>query len=232
MSVSVTDLCVHYGDYCALHHFDLATRPGDFVAIVGPNGGGKTTLMRALLGLQRSAHGELTIDGRVAYVSQEAIHMEASPISVLEFATLGRVGRRFWQRTSEHDRARVEEALRETGVWDLRHQRLSSLSGGQRQRVHLAQALCQDVQVLLLDEPTSGMDPKSRDDLYQLLRHLCDDHAITAIMISHDSGSLHGLVDRVVVVDKTKRFEGTPDAFLEWTQPTQVSSENPFWSHA
>ncbi len=233
MSIHVTDLCVHYGDYCALHHLDLHCEPGEFVGILGPNGGGKTTLLRSILGLQSSAHGTLQVDGPVAYVAQDAIHMDPHvPVSVLEFTGLGRLGKRFWRRSKAADHERVREALEETGVWDLRNRRLSHLSGGQRQRVHLAQALCQDVQVLLLDEPTTGIDPKSRDDLYQLLRHLAHDHNITIVMISHDTESLVAVADRIIVVDRTKRFDGNGDAYREWTAPTEpVATQNPFGAH-
>jgi len=233
LSIQVTDLCVHYGDHCALHHFDLQAAPGEFIGVVGPNGGGKTTLLRALLGLLPSAHGGLRIDGRVAYVSQDAVHMDPQvPVSVLEFTSLGRLDRRFWRRRSTQDRARIQEALEETGVWGLRRRRLSSLSGGQRQRVHLANALCQDARVLLLDEPTTGVDPKSRDDLYQLLRHLSRDHGMTVVMVSHDTESLATVADRIVVVDKTKRFDGPGEAYRAWAAASvTVASDNPFGAH-
>lgn len=233
MSLIVQDLCVHYGDHCALHHFDLRADGGQFIGIVGPNGGGKSTFLRAILGLLPSAHGELRVDGQVAYVAQDAIHMDPQvPISVLEFTSLGRLGKRFWRRPDARDRDRVEEALRETGVWDLRNRRMSNLSGGQRQRVHLAHALCQDVQVLLLDEPTTGVDPKTRDDLYQLLRHLSHDHNLTIIMISHDTDSLVGLVDRIVVVDRTKLFDGDGEDYRAWAaNTTPVASHNPYGAH-
>jgi zinc transport system ATP-binding protein len=233
VSIAATDLCVHYGDYCALHNFDLEAKSGEFIGIVGPNGGGKSTLMRALLGLLRSAHGELRVDGPVAYVAQDAVQMDPNvPVSVMEFASLGRLGRRFLLRKTNEDRARVQEALQETGVWDLRTRRLSALSGGQRQRVHLAQALCQDVRILLLDEPTTGIDPQSRTDLYQLLRHLSHDHGITILMVSHDTDSLADLVDRIIVVDKTKRFDGDGIAYREWSRaPVNIPTHNPFGAH-
>ncbi len=233
MSIHATDLCVHYGDYCALHHIDFQAEAGEFIGVVGPNGGGKTTLMRALLGLLRSAHGELRVDGHVAYVAQDAVHMDPNiPVSVMEFANLGRLDRRFWRRPSQEDRARIQEALEETGVWDLRARRLSALSGGQRQRVHLAQALCQDAKVLLLDEPTTGVDPKSRQELYQLLRHLSHDHGITIIMVSHDTESLADIADRIIVVDKTKRFDGNGQAYREWSRTAlELPVDNPFGAH-
>lgn len=233
MSLRVADLCVHYGDYCALHDFSLQADAGEFIGMVGPNGGGKTTFLRALLGLMPSAHGALEVEGRVTYVAQDAVHMDPDvPVSVLEFAGLGRLDKRFWKRAKSEDRARVQEALEETGVWHLRGRRLSHLSGGQRQRVHLAQALCQDAQVLLLDEPTTGIDPKSRDDLYQLLRHLAHDHRITIIMVSHDTDSIAQIADRIVVVDKTKLFDGDGAAYRAWsTTSADIPAVNPFGAH-
>ncbi|MGB1586769.1 MAG: metal ABC transporter ATP-binding protein [Thermoplasmatota archaeon] len=232
--IRARELCVHYGDFCALHHFDLDVAPGEYLGIVGPNGGGKTTLMRALLGLVPSAHGELVIEGRVAYVAQDAIHQDPHvPISALEFVSLGRLGRRFWQRPKADDHARVQEAMEEVGVWDLRHHRLSTLSGGQRQRVHLAQALCQDAKVLLLDEPTNGVDPHNRQLIHQLLRHLCRDHDLTVIMVTHDTETLADVADRLIVVDKTKKFDGTgADYRASMRQEALVPSDNPFGAHA
>lgn len=230
--IRARELCVHYGDYCALHHFDLDVAEGEFIGVVGPNGGGKTTLMRALLGLVHSAHGELTIDGKIAYVAQDAAKQDPHmPISALEFATLGRLGKSFWKRPNQTDRERVQAALEEVGVWDLRNKRLSNLSGGQRQRVHLAQALCQDAKVLLLDEPTNGVDPASRRQIYQLLRHLCTDHKLTVIMVSHDTDTLADIADRLVVVDKTKSFDGPGEAYRESQRHPALPTDNPFGAH-
>jgi zinc transport system ATP-binding protein len=234
-ALRVTDLCVHFGDHCALHHFDVEARRGEFIGVVGPNGGGKTTLLRAVLGILPSAYGELHVEGPVAYVPQDAIHMDPHmPISVLEFVSLGRLDRRFWRRFKATDRDRVRAAMEEVAVWDLRGRRLSRLSGGQRQRVHIARALCQDAQLLLLDEPATGVDPKSREELYQLLRHLCDDHGLTVVMVSHDTESLAAVADRIVVVDKTKRFDGTGDAYRRWTavELQMPVAGNPFGAHA
>lgn len=233
MTLKAQDLCVHYGEYCALHNFTLEAEPGEFIGVVGPNGGGKTTLLRALLGLLPSAHGALEVAGHVSYVAQDAVHMDPdAPISVMEFASLGRLGKQFWKRPRPMDHERVQEALQETGVWDLRALRLSKLSGGQRQRVHLAQALCQDADILLLDEPTTGIDPKSRDDLYQLLRHLSRDHALTIVMVSHDTETVSRIADRVVVVDKTKRFDGDGPTYRKWAARTvDLPAANPFGAH-
>lgn len=233
MSIRANDLCVHYGEHCALHSFDLNVEAGELVAVVGPNGGGKSTLLRALLGLVPSANGLLEIDGHVAYVAQDTSSAADVPISVAEFTSLGRLGRRFMRRRNANDAARVEEALREVGMWEHRTRRMSTLSGGQRQRVHLAKALCQDADILLLDEPTTGIDPRNRDEIYQLLAHLAHEHDITIVMVSHDMETVTRLVDRIVVVDRTKQYDGTGDGYREWSQTVlRLPRDNPYGAHA
>lgn len=232
MSIQARDLCVHYGDHCALHHLDLSVERGELVGVVGPNGGGKTTLLRALLGLIPSANGLLEIGGRVAYVAQDSRTASDVPISVLEFTTLGRLDRRFLRRRKAADRERVQEALQEVGMWEHRHRRLSTLSGGQRQRVHLANALCQDAEILLLDEPTTGIDPRNRDEIYQLLAHLAHEHRITIVLVSHDTETVARIADRIIVVDRTKQFEGDGEAFRTWSAgQAKLPTDNPFGAH-
>jgi zinc transport system ATP-binding protein len=221
----VRELCVTLQGQEILHDLELAIPAGEFVGILGPNGGGKTTLLRALLGLQSPTCGTVRLFGadprapatraRLAYVPQNAVHVEARfPATAYEVAMTSRIGKRgLLARLRAEDHEKVREAMEEVSVWDLRDRPIGRLSGGQRQRIFLAKALAQEPELLLLDEPTTGVDPEARADFYGLLRHLNRGHGITVLLVSHDPSHLGLLADRFVAVDRIKRFDGTPAEF-------------------
>ncbi len=163
MSVSTSDL---RGGYVrgrdVLGGVTFEARPGDIVAVLGPNGGGKTTLFRALLGELPFRSGAVDVAGRPAYVPQTERARLDFPVSALDVALMGAYGRTpFYRRVSRADRARAAGALARVGLAERAHERFGALSGGQRQRVLIARALVQDAAVLLLDEPLSGVDHAS-----------------------------------------------------------------------
>lgn len=204
-------LVAGYGPRLVLREVDLELRPGDVTALVGPNGAGKSTLLRALAGLIRPAHGEVTLDGidvgtltraalarRIAVVPQ--VFDTLFPFSVREIVGLGRTARLgLFARPSPADGEAVERALDAEGLQPLADRRVDSLSGGERQRAVLAMALAQEADVLLLDEPTTHLDPAHQRGLLHRLAELARDRGVIGVAVLHDL-NLAALADRVVVL--------------------------------
>ena len=221
----IEDVCVSYGDVRVLDHANLEVKRGDFVGIVGPNGGGKSTLLKAALGLVPTTCGGSRLFGtpvkrfrefeRVGYVPQNAVHVDPRfPATALEVALLGRVGRRgVLRRMRQEDRDATRRAMAEVGVEHLADRRIGTLSGGERQRVFLAKALASEPELLILDEPTTGVDPRARESFYHLLDHLNHDHGLTTVLVSHDTQALAMVVHRLVAVNRAIVFDGPPAEF-------------------
>jgi zinc transport system ATP-binding protein len=223
--IELDDVCVRYGDVQVLDHVGLSVKHGDFVGIVGPNGGGKSTLLKAALGIVPTCCGEARLFGepvarfrefhRVGYVPQHAVHVDPRfPATAFEVALLGRVGRRgLLRRVREDDRAATMHAMAEVGVAKLADRRIGQLSGGERQRVFLAKALAAEPELLILDEPTTGVDPRAREDFYRLLDHLNHDHHLTTVLVSHDNQAISMVAHRLVAVNRSIVFDGAPADF-------------------
>jgi len=223
--VEVDDICVRYNGVQVLDHVGLKVDHGEFVGIVGPNGAGKSTLLKAALGLVPTTCGEARLFGkpvgkfhefeRVGYVPQHAVHVDTRfPATALEVVLLGRVGRRgLLRRLGAEDRAAARHAMEEVGIAHLSERRIGTLSGGERQRVFLAKALAAEPEVLILDEPTTGVDPRAREGFYRLLDHLNHDHHMTIVLVSHDTQALSLVVHRLVAVNHTIVFDGAPQDF-------------------
>jgi len=188
---------------------DLVVHERDFVCLVGPNGGGKTTLIRLMLGLLRPTRGSIRVFGRspqearlrVGYMPQHAHLDPRFPVNVMDVVLMGRLGtgRRFGPYRSV-DKAAAIEAMRRVGVDDLRGRSFSSLSGGQRQRVLIARALACGPDLLLLDEPTANLDPHVEGEFCGLLREL--NRRLTIVLVSHDVGFVSEFVKTVVCVNR------------------------------
>lgn len=225
--ICLHDVCVRFGSAQVLDHVTLDIKKGEFVGIVGPNGGGKSTLLKAALGLVRTNCGESRLFGtsaerfhdwgRIGYVPQNVVHVDARfPATAFEVAMLGRVGPRgLFRRIREEDREKTREAMREVGVEHLADRLIGTLSGGQRQRVFLAKALASEPELLILDEPTTGVDPQAREEFYKLLDHLNHDHDMTLLLVSHDTQAIALSAHRLVAVNRTVVFDGDPHRFEE-----------------
>ncbi len=207
--VVLEDLYFSYGRHDVLEGVNLTVNRQDFVSIVGPNGGGKTTLLRLMLGLLHPTRGGVRILGmppeearpRTGYMPQHAILDPQFPVSVTDVVLMARLGHgRSFGSYSGMDREACEEALAKLQVADLRHEHFSSLSGGQRQRVLIARALASKPDLLLLDEPTAGLDLTVETELYDVLKTIMED--LTVVMVSHDLGFVSRLVNKVVCVKR------------------------------
>jgi len=193
-----------------LEDVTLAVQPLDFACIIGPNGGGKTTLLRLVLGLLEATSGTVRVFGstprrarpRIGYMPQFAAMDPQFPIQVLDVVLMGRLGpRRRIGRYSTGDRHAARESLGRVGLGGLERQPFSSLSGGQRQRVLLARALTSDPDLLLLDEPAAGLDHKVEQDFFTLLGELNKEK--TLVLVSHDLGFVASFVKTVICVHRS-----------------------------
>ncbi len=178
-----------------LDGIDLTVVAGEFIAIVGPNGGGKTTLLKLLLGLLEPTHGEIRIFNLpprkarrfIGYVPQQGTVDRDFPVSALEVVLMGRLApNSFFPRYQRADYQAAAAAMQAVGVGELADVRFSDLSGGQKQRTLIARALVGEPQLLILDEPTASVDPQVEQDIYELLAQLNKD--VTIVLVSHDLG--------------------------------------------
>jgi ABC-type Mn2+/Zn2+ transport system ATPase subunit len=186
-ALSARGLTVAYGDVVALEDVTLEVPHGARVAVLGPNGSGKSTLFASAVGLLRPVAGSIGVDGsRVAYLPQH-LHVEPTfPITVSDLVAMGRWGELGWlRRPRAHDRRVVAEAMEELAIADLAGRRLSALSGGQRQRALIAQALAQEADLLLLDEPFTGVDRPTADTIHALMRRWTEEGR-TLLVATHD----------------------------------------------
>ncbi len=208
-AISVHDVCFTYGANEVLHNvsFDIPRRA--LVAVVGPNGGGKTTLLNLLLGVLQPRFGSVSIFGktphearrRIGFVPQQ-LHFDPDfPISVMESVMLGRAAEHLFGGFRKEDRQFAAEALETVGLSHKAKSLFSELSGGERQRVLIAQALCYDTELLLLDEPTANVDPKTEADLYALFKEL--NQTKTVVIVSHNLRVVISHATHILCVNRT-----------------------------
>jgi len=199
----------------------LAVARGEFVAIAGPNGGGKTTLMRLVLGLERPDAGEALLLGEPAqafsrrpelgYLAQRSQLVIDAPTTVREVVAAGRVARRgVLGRAGRDDRAAVAEAIARVGLAAQADVPLRRLSGGQQQRAFIAKALAGEPSLLVLDEPTTGVDVEAQEALAALLEELHRALDVTILYVSHEFGAVERFVERLVLVRREIVFDGPP----------------------
>jgi ABC-type Mn2+/Zn2+ transport system ATPase subunit len=199
-----------YAGAPVLHDVSLTIRSRDFVGVVGPSGAGKTTLLRLLLGAARPQHGEVrkAPDVAVGYVPQLETVNWNFPVTVAECVLMGRTDRRFpWPSRAE--RAEVARVLDRLGIGALAGRHIRELSGGQQQRMFLARALLRRPQLLLLDEPTSGVDVISRHDMLHLLGEL-NDEGVAILLTTHDLNGVAAHLPQLVALNGTVIATGTP----------------------
>jgi zinc transport system ATP-binding protein len=221
-AVAVADLGVRFGDHSVLDGISFEASAGSFVAVVGPNGGGKTTLLRVLLGLLGPDRGGVHVLGRlpsdvepdlVGYVPQVKRLDRTFPARAIDLV-LTSLHQRWPFRIASADRTRALEALRRVGAEDLAERSLDGLSGGELQRVYLARSLARRPQLILLDEPATGIDVAGAADLYDVLEADQEERGTTIVMVTHDWNAAYHHATHVLLVDGRQVGFGPPEDVL------------------
>jgi zinc transport system ATP-binding protein len=210
--IDVRHLFFSYQDTPVLRDVSLSIEEKEFVAFIGPNGGGKTTLIKLLLGLLTPDSGDIRIMGqppskvshRIGYVPQDIRLNKSFPISVLDVVLMGRLPLSRWTGVSRKDRTAAEKAMAQLEILQFKNRRIDDLSGGQRERVFIARALAADPDILFLDEPTANIDSQGKSGLYALLKEL--NRTKTIFVVSHDTMVLSSHVTAVACVNKDVHY--------------------------
>jgi zinc transport system ATP-binding protein len=223
--VSTEHLYFHYNSAEVLADASFVLEKGDYLGLVGPNGSGKTTLIKLLLGFLKPSGGAAHLFGqnpqefkewqKIGYLPQKMMAFNPLfPATVREVVSLGLLSKKkFPKRMARSDRAFVDGALDLLDIADLGHKLIGELSGGQQQRVFLAKALVGEPELLILDEPTTALDPETRERFFGTLRDLNRNKMVTIIIITHDTGTIGEHASKLLYLDKRVVFCGTFEDF-------------------
>lgn len=230
----------NYSQNEVLKDVNFIVEQGDYVGLVGPNGSGKSTLLKIILGLVQPKEGEVKLFDvpvssfkewhKIGYVSQKANSFNSGfPATVYEVVSMGLYGKMgLFKRLTRQHRDTIMEAIEQVGLAPLAGRNIGKLSGGQQQRAFIARALVSKPQLLILDEPTVGVDTESVDRFYQLLGRLHREHQLTLLMVTHDIGMMTHHVNKVACLNKRIHFHGNPSDFQA---NQQAILENAYGSH-
>ena len=222
--IELKDVFFRYGQGpIVLHDITLNVHRGDYLGIIGPNGGGKTTLLKIMLGLLKPTSGTVKLFGqdihdfhdwyKIAYVPQKVSTFDTKfPVTVEEVVMMGTYARRgLWKMSTAADRKKVDEALKKVDMHEFRRQLVGDLSGGQQQRVFIARTLAADPEVVFLDEPTVGVDPDNEQQFFQLLKKLNNEFHLTLVLVSHELDVVARESTEVACINSTLTSYLTPD---------------------
>lgn len=208
--IEVKNATVHYGDLCVLENINLNVKQNEFLCIIGPNGGGKTTLIKTMMGLIKPTTGEIKIrkGAKLGYVPQFTSFDKTFPIKVIDVVLMGRLVSplKMFHKYTNKDIEKARYVMNELGILNLENRQIGQLSGGQLQKVLICRALASEPDILFLDEPTANIDISSRGEIYDLLKKI--NESITLIMITHDMGAISSFVGTVACLNKTLYYHG------------------------
>jgi len=225
--VKLEDVWVSYNGLPVLEGINFSVGENEFIGLIGPNGGGKTTLLRVILGLIKPDRGRVLImdrppgqsRGAVGYVSQKAPFDRSFPISVGEVVLMGRYSRAgLFQRYSAADKQVAEKTLKMVGMWEYQNRQIGQLSGGQQQRVFIARSLVTSPRLLLLDEPMESIDPAMQTEFYELLRALSRQMSI--VLVSHNISALSIYVENIACLNHRLYYHGSKEVGPEVLEAT------------
>lgn len=223
--MEIENLWFHYGNRLVLENINMTLRSGEFLGLVGPNGSGKSTLIKILLGLLKPEKGEIRLFGQpisqfrdwhlIGYVSQKANSFNTGfPATVFEVVSMGLFGKMgLFKWLGKKEKERVHRAIDMVGLSNYAQQNIGKLSGGQQQRVFIARALVSDPELLILDEPTVGVDSLSVEQFYDLLGSMHREMGVSLVLVSHDVGAISSKVNRVACLNKKLHFHGDSKEF-------------------
>jgi len=220
--IEIKGIYVKLGEMVVLEDINLNVRKGDFLGIIGPNGGGKTTLLKTILGIIKPYKGDIKIMGEtpekgreyIGYVPQYVFFDMKFPITVWEVVLTGRLNRKkCFKNYSREDKDISEMALKQVEMEKYKNKRIGELSGGERQRVFVARALVSQPQILLLDEPMANVDSPREKEFYELLKKLKE--KLTIVLVSHDIGIISAYIDKVACVNRKLYFHDSREIRID-----------------
>jgi zinc transport system ATP-binding protein len=223
--IKVENLVVRYNSIDVLSDVSFSVEAGSYVGLVGPNGSGKSTLIKAMLGLLDPVGGRVTLFGhaasemkgreKVGYLPQKMSFFNPNfPATVRETVALGLISQKmFPKRLESADEVAIDRALDLLNISDLKREMIGNLSGGQQQRVFIARALVNQPEALIFDEPTTALDPETRDGFFELISRLNKENGVTVMLVTHDLGTIGKYAKQLLYIDKRIIFYGGFDDF-------------------
>jgi zinc transport system ATP-binding protein len=221
---SVQRLSFQFNSLEVLSDISFSVNVGDYIGLVGPNGSGKTTLVKIILGLMKPMKGEISLFDenswkfkdwhRIGYLPQRTLFNPYFPATVGEIISLGLFSRkRFFQGIGRPEEKKIDEAMRLMDISGIKNKLIGDLSGGQQQRVLVARAIVNEPELLILDEPTTALDPETRERFFHTLQELNHNKKVTIVLVTHDIGSIGKYASRLLYLDKRIIFYGSFDDF-------------------
>lgn len=225
--IKVENLTIAYNQNEVVKNVSFEIDKGDYIGLAGPNGAGKTTLIKAILGLIPTKNGNISLFGesinhfnkwnKIGYLPQKFTTVnKIFPATVKEVVALGLLSQKRWFKSiSKSDFLKADEILNELGIGNLSNKMISQLSGGQQQKVYLARALVSNPEVLIFDEPSTALDPKSRESFFQMIEKLNKQNNITVILITHDTGYIGKYANKLLYIDRELIYFGKFSEFCK-----------------
>lgn len=228
--ISLNDISYSYDKKPVLQHVNFELPKGAFVGLLGPNGGGKTTLIKIILGMARPDQGTVNLFNKpinefkdwnkIGFVSQKSNSFNKGfPATVYEVVSTGltsKVG--YFKFFKQKDKEKILSAIEAVGMSEYTHQNIGNLSGGQQQRIFIARALVSEPELIILDEPTVGIDSENVQRFYELLHELNKQKGITLLLVTHDTGTMTKYATDIVCLNRTLHFHGKPEEYARLTE--------------